>query len=167
MFRHKKEPKFSVIIHPADWGRFGRKDQRFIRRAIKSRGGRLVHTRYLQEGGMLVLGPQPEILFTPSLPEMPSFPSSHRPDMPLDVIDARTRAARAYVGDWIVCPTCDGEACPDCVDGYQPSPELIERGAKALLERDAPDMVLGSDDTVWHDMAKAVLLASQQGDTPP
>lgn len=60
--------------------------------------------------------------------------------------------------DWITCPTCNGSGtyieeyeqgyetplrvtkpCPDCVDGLQPSPELIERFRKVgylVIERD-------------------------------
>lgn len=54
--------------------------------------------------------------------------------------------------DWITCPTCNGSGqtmektmkdgvwtvntppCPDCVDGLIPSPELVERVAKVLVD---------------------------------
>lgn len=58
-------------------------------------------------------------------------------------------AARAYVRDWIPCPTCGGSGrwsgkvesgesglvrCPDCVDGMIPSPESVRIAHDLLLD---------------------------------
>ena len=93
------------------------------------------------------------------------------------------------VQDWVSCPTCNGSGqitvefmvdssgymvCPDCVGGLQPSPELVERVAQGFAKffedwcDDAP--YWPTDDLMIHNHdiredAKAVLLASRQGDT--
>lgn len=67
----------------------------------------------------------------------------HLQSDPESVMAPVVAAARAYVRDWITCPTCNGNGlysptvdgsliCPGCVDGLAPSAGLIVRIAEEV-----------------------------------
>ncbi len=67
------------------------------------------------------------------------------------------------------CWECSGEPCPDCVDGQEPDPRVIEAAARAMLALDWPNVLwegTRADTQVHHaTRARAALLAAMRAAT--